>query len=81
MRGSERRNLAVQLKDTKSVVGRLKVVLLIVLHIVSVFFYLVVYEVSPLPRQLCMNTQSYRPLFRLLRRVSSSIMLVCTLTF
>ena len=42
----------MQLKDTKSVVGRLKVVLLIVLHIVSVFFYLLVYEASPLPRQL-----------------------------
>ncbi len=43
----ERANLAVQLKDTKSVVGRLKFVISIVLHIVFIFFYLMIYNVSP----------------------------------
>ena len=42
----ERRNLAVQLKDTKSVVGRLKAVLLVLLHLLAAFFYLVIYNVS-----------------------------------
>ncbi len=42
----ERANLAVQLKDTKSVVGRLKSVISVVLHIVFIFFYLVIYNVS-----------------------------------
>ena len=42
----ERQNLAVQLKDTKSVVGRLKSVISIVLHIVFIFFYLMIYNVS-----------------------------------
>lgn len=41
----ERQNLAVQLKDTKSVVGRLKFVISIVLHIVFIFFYLMIYNV------------------------------------
>ena len=42
----ERANLAVQLKDTKSVVGRLKFVISVVLHIVFIFFYLMIYNVS-----------------------------------
>ena len=42
----ERANLAVQLKDTKSVVGRLKFVISVVLHIVFIFFYLMIYDVS-----------------------------------
>ena len=42
----ERANLAVQLKDTKSVVGRLKSVISVVLHILFIFFYLVIYNVS-----------------------------------
>ncbi|KAK9840563.1 hypothetical protein WJX81_001411 [Elliptochloris bilobata] len=42
----ERRNLAVQLKDTKSVVGRLKLVLLLLLHIVAAFFYLLIFNVD-----------------------------------
>ena len=41
-----RRNLAVQLNDTKSVVGRLKAVLLLLLHLLAAFFYLVIYNVS-----------------------------------
>lgn len=46
----ERANLAVQLKDTKSVVGRLKFVISIVLHCIFIFFYLVIYNVSRAPR-------------------------------
>ncbi|CAK0787367.1 hypothetical protein CVIRNUC_010587 [Coccomyxa viridis] len=42
----ERANLAVQLKDTKSVVGRLKFVISVVLHIVFIFFYLMIYNVD-----------------------------------
>lgn len=42
----ERRNLAVQLKDTKSVVGRLKAVLLLLLHLLAAFFYLLIFNVS-----------------------------------
>ena len=42
----ERRNLAVQLKDTKSVVGRLKAVLLLLLHLLAAFFYLLIFSVS-----------------------------------
>ena len=42
----ERRNLAVQLKDTKSVVGRLKAVLLVLLHLLAAFFYLIIFNVS-----------------------------------
>ncbi len=38
--------MALQLKDTKSVVGRLKTVISTVLHIVFVFFYLTIYNVS-----------------------------------
>ena len=45
----ERANLAVQLKDTKSVVGRLKFVISIVLHCIFIFFYLVIYNVRRAP--------------------------------
>ena len=48
----ERANLAVQLKDTKSVVGRLKFVISIVLHLVFIFFYLMIYNVSCSPSLL-----------------------------
>ncbi|BDA42921.1 probable mechanosensitive ion channel protein 10 [Coccomyxa sp. Obi] len=42
----ERTNLAIQLKDTKTVVGRLKFVISIVLHILFAFFYLTIYNVD-----------------------------------
>lgn len=44
----ERSNLATQLKDTKSVVGRLRSVISVVLHIVFIFFYLMIYDVGSL---------------------------------
>ena len=44
----ERTNLAIQLKDTKTVVGRLKFVISVILHILFVFFYLTIYNVRPL---------------------------------
>ena len=44
--GRQRANLAAQLKDTKSVVGRLKSVIGVCLHLVCIFFYLVIYNVN-----------------------------------
>lgn len=41
----ERTNLAIQLKDTKTVVGRLKFVISVLLHILFAFFYLTIYNV------------------------------------
>ncbi len=37
----------VQLKDTKSVVGRLRLVLRLLLHLLATFFYLVIFEARP----------------------------------
>lgn len=51
----ERRNLAVQLKDTKSVVGRLKAVLLLLLHLLAAFFYLVIFNVSAQQGSECLS--------------------------
>lgn len=42
----ERANLSVQLKDTKTVVGRLETVIGIILHIVAIFIYLIIFDVS-----------------------------------
>ncbi|KAK9909747.1 hypothetical protein WJX75_006863 [Coccomyxa subellipsoidea] len=42
----ERTNLAIQLKDTKTVVGRLKFVISVILHILFIFFYLTIYNVD-----------------------------------
>jgi len=39
----------VQLKDTKSVVGRLRLVLRLLLHLLAAFFYLVIFEARPRP--------------------------------
>ena len=41
----ERANLAGQLKDTKTVVGRLEGVIGLVLHILAFFIYLVIFDV------------------------------------
>lgn len=49
----ERTDLAIQLKDTKSVVGRLKFVISIILHILFAFFYLTIFNVrTPYPSLL-----------------------------
>lgn len=45
----ERANLSVQLKDTKTVVGRLESVVGLILHIVAIFLYLIIFDVSLLP--------------------------------
>ena len=45
----ERANLSVQLKDTKTVVGRLESVVGLILHIVAIFLYLIIFDVSFLP--------------------------------
>lgn len=45
----ERTDLAIQLKDTKSVVGRLKFVISIILHILFAFFYLTIFNVRIFP--------------------------------
>ncbi len=42
----ERANLSVQLKDTKTVVGRLESVVGLILHIVAIFLYLIIFDVS-----------------------------------
>ena len=42
----ERVNLSVQLKDTKTVVGRLQWVIGLALHIIAFFIYLTVFNVS-----------------------------------
>ena len=42
----QRTNLAAQLKDTKSVVGRLKIVIGVCLHLVCIFFYMLIYNVN-----------------------------------
>ena len=42
----ERANLAGQLKDTKTVVGRLEGVIGLILHILAFFIYLVIFNVS-----------------------------------
>lgn len=42
----ERRNLALSLKDTKTVVGKLELVIGVVLHIIFIFFYLMVFNVD-----------------------------------
>ena len=39
----------MQLKDTKSVVGRLRLVLRLLLHLLATFFYLVIFEARPRP--------------------------------
>ncbi|DBA97213.1 TPA: hypothetical protein ACH3X1_014965 [Trebouxia sp. C0004] len=41
----ERANLSVQLKDTKTVVGRLESVVGLILHIVAIFLYLIIFDV------------------------------------
>ena len=48
----ERVNLSVQLKDTKTVVGRLQWVVGLALHIIAFFIYLTIFNVS------CCNTLS-----------------------
>ena len=50
----------MQLKDTKSVVGRLKSVISVVLHIVFIFFYLIIYNVSR-PHPLICVLQAQAP--------------------
>lgn len=42
----ERRNLALSLKDAKTVVGKLELVIGVVLHIIFIFFYLMVFNVD-----------------------------------
>ena len=44
----ERANLSLQLKDTKTVVGRLQWVIGLILHIIAFFIYLTIFDVSAL---------------------------------
>ena len=44
----ERANLSLQLKDTKTVVGRLQWVIGLILHIIAFFIYLTIFDVSTL---------------------------------
>lgn len=46
----DRRNLAVALKDTRSVIGTLQTVLGIIIHIFFFFMYLLVLQASPQSR-------------------------------
>ena len=42
----ERANLSLQLKDTKTVVGRLQWVIGLILHIIAFFIYLTIFDVG-----------------------------------
>lgn len=44
----ERKHLAFTLKDTKTIVGKLERIAAFVIHILMFFFYLVIFDVSPL---------------------------------
>ena len=57
--GRDRRNLAMALKDTRSVIGTLQAVIGIVVHVIFFFFYLLVLKVPPLPARPPL--QSVRP--------------------
>lgn len=43
----ERRNLAATLKDTKTVIGRLEILIGVTVHVTFVFFYLLIFRVRP----------------------------------
>ena len=42
----ERRNLAMTLKDTRTVVNKIERILMVLLHIIFIFFYLLIFNVS-----------------------------------
>lgn len=44
----ERKDLAATLKDTRTVVGRLELLIAFVVHIAFIFFYLIIFQVAPL---------------------------------
>jgi hypothetical protein len=48
----ERKNLAATLKDTKTVIGRLEVLIGFTVHLCFVFFYLLIFRVR-CPKELC----------------------------
>ena len=43
----ERRNLAMTLKDTKTVVNKIERIFAVLLHIIFIFFYLLIFNVCP----------------------------------
>ena len=50
-------SFCVHLQDTKTVVGKLELVIGVVLHIIFIFFYLMVFNVSFL--HACMHTATH----------------------
>ena len=43
----ERRDLAFTLKDTKTIVGKLRMIVGVALHLIFIMFYLVIFAVCP----------------------------------
>lgn len=43
----ERKDLAFTLKDTKTIVGKLRMILGLALHFIFIMFYLLIFAVSP----------------------------------
>ena len=68
----ERKDLAATLKDTRTVVGRLELLIAFVVHIAFIFFYLLIFQVAPLvlaaaPRRRALTIFLAHPHSRLLR--------------
>lgn len=53
---AERRDLAVSLKDTKSVVGKLESVIGVGIHIIFVFIYMLVFNVDVMKTYLALSS-------------------------
>lgn len=55
----ERRDLAFTLKDTKTIVGKLRTIVGTALHLIFIMFYLLIFAVSQLPTPSLHAPQSW----------------------